>query len=223
MVHKADDKKHSMEKRSIRTLNLIAGWLCLDFSNTLGMHASDMGREFLGSYFDLAEWTNYAGIVTEEEERSLLDRAENLPKEAETVLHKAIELREIIFRVFSSIVKNTAPGEKDISLFNKKLSKVMRQSKLEITESGIEWNVTGNKNTLDWPLNAVIHSAFSLLTSEELGKVKMCADKRGCGWLFVDHSKNRSRRWCDMADCGNLAKQKRYYGRKHTRQILYKE
>jgi predicted RNA-binding Zn ribbon-like protein len=209
-----------MEKRSIRTLNLIAGWLCLDFSNTLGMHASEMGREFLRSYFDLAEWSNCAGIVTEEEERALLDRAKKLPKEAEAVLHKAKELREIIYRVFSSLTKNTAPREKDISLFNKKLSRVMRQSKLEVTESGIEWNVTANKNTLDWPLNAVIHSAFSLLTSEELDKVKMCADERGCGWLFVDHSKNRSRRWCDMADCGNLAKQKRYYGRKHTGLIL---
>lgn len=70
----------------------------------------------------------------------------------------------------------------------------MRQSKFEITESGVEWNFTGNKDTLDWPLNKVIHSAFLLLTQEELEKVKMCADERGCGWLFLDHSKNRSRR-----------------------------
>ena len=208
-----------MEKRSIRTLNFIGGWLCLDFSNTLGMHASEMGREFLRSYFDLVEWSNYAGIITEEEERSLLQSAENLPKEALGVLHEAIELREILFRIFSTIAKNAIPHEKDISLFNKKLSKMMRQSKLKITESGIEWNVAGNKDHLDWPLNLVIHSAFLLLTSEELDKVKMCADERGCGWLFVDHSKNRSRRWCDMADCGNLAKQKRFSGRRHKRKI----
>ncbi len=212
----------SMETRSIRTLRLIGGWLCLDFSNTLGMHASKQGSEFLRSYFDLAEWSNYAGIATDEEERSLLNEAEKSPKEAEDVLQEAKELREIIFRIFSSIAKNTVPQEKDISLFNKKLSRMMRQSKLEIAESGIEWNVKGNINSLDWPLSAVIHSAFMLLTSDEWDKVKMCADERGCGWLFIDYSKNKSRRWCDMEDCGNLAKQKRFYGRRHYRDIPQK-
>ncbi len=201
----------------MRTLKLIGGWLCLDFSNTQGMHATEQGREFLRSYFDLAEWSNYAGIVTDEEERTLLRMSEKSPREAEGVLQDAKELREVIFRIFSSIAKNTVPQDKDISLFNKKLSKMMRLSKLEIAESGIEWNVKGNKNSLDWPLNAVIHSAFMLLTSDEWDKVKMCADERGCGWLFMDHSKNRSRRWCDMKDCGNLAKQKRFYGRRHNR------
>jgi hypothetical protein len=51
------------------------------------------------------------------------------------------ELREIIFQIFSSIAKNVVPQEKDIARFNKKLSRMMRQSKLEIVESGIEWNV----------------------------------------------------------------------------------
>ena len=211
-----------METRNIRTLKLIAGWLCLDFSNTLGMHASELGREFLRSYFDLAEWSNYAGIVTDEEECILLHKAEKSPREAEGVLQEAKELREIIFRIFSSIAKKKVPQEKDISLFNKKLSRMMRQSKLEIAESGIEWNVRGNKNSLDWPLNSVIHSAFMLLTSDERDKIKMCADERGCGWLFIDHSKNRSRRWCDMTDCGNLAKQKRFYGRRQNRKIPHK-
>jgi len=209
-----------MEKRSVRTLKLIAGRLCLDFSNTLGMHAGKMKPEFLRSYFDLAEWSNYAGIITEEEERALLRRAEKSPEQAEAVLQKALELRETIFRIFSSIAEDAVPSEKDLFLFNKKLSRMLRCSKLQITGSGIEWNIAGSKETLDWPLNAVIHSAFLLLTSDEWDKVKMCADERGCGWLFVDNSKNRSRRWCDMADCGNLAKQKRYHGRKHTREVF---
>ena len=183
------------------------------------MHASEHGREFLRSYFDLAEWSHHAGIITAEEERSLLGKAEKSPGEAERVVQKAIVLREIIFRIFSSIAKNALPQEKDLSLFNRKLSKMMRHSKLEIAESGIEWNVKGNKDSLDWPLNSIIHSAFMLLTSHERDRVKMGADKRGCGWLFIDHSKNRSRRWCDMTDCGNLAKQKRFYDRRLKRTI----
>ena len=215
--HNGHDKLRDisfMETRSVRTLKLIAGWLCLDFSNTLGMHASENSKEFLRSYFDLVEWSNYVGIITEEEESTLLYKAKENPSEAEIVWEHAIELREIIFRIFSSIAQNKSPQEKDISKFNKKLSKMMKNSKLKIFESGVEWNMEGNKDSLDWPLNVVIHSAFMLLTSNELDRVKMCADERGCGWLFYDHSKNKSRRWCDMKDCGNLAKQRRLYSRK---------
>lgn len=208
-----------METRSVRTLKLIAGWLCLDFANTLGMHASENTKEFLRSYFDLVEWCNYAGIITPEEERTLLYKAGENPGEAEIVCQHSVELREIIFKIFSSIAQNTFPHEKDISKFNKMLSQVMKNSRLEILESGIEWNVEGNKDSLDWPLNVVIHSAFMLLTSNELDRVKMCADERGCGWLFYDHSKNKSRRWCDMTDCGNLAKQRRFYSRKHKTEM----
>jgi predicted RNA-binding Zn ribbon-like protein len=202
-----------METRSIRTLSLIAGRLCLDFANTLGMHASEQTHEFLRTYFDLVEWSNYAGIITDDEERRLLREAEKNPNDAGRVLQHAIELREIIFNIFSSIAKNTPPLKKDIAKFNKKLSQMMRQSKLEFTESGIAWDVKGSKDSLDGMLNSVIQSAFILLTSNELSRVKICADERGCGWLFFDQSKNRSRRWCAMTDCGNLAKQKRFYGR----------
>lgn len=209
-----------METRSIRTLKLIGGWLCLDFANTLGMQASEHTCEFLRSYFDLVEWSNYAGIITDEEERILLLNAEKYPRAAEKAHQNAIELREAIFQIFSSIARNTSLEEKNLSDFNSMLIKMMQQSKLEIGKSGIVWNIEGDKVALDWPLNVIIHSAFMLLTSIELHKVKMCADKRGCGWLFVDRSKNRSRRWCDMADCGNLAKQKRFHSRKHNREIL---
>jgi predicted RNA-binding Zn ribbon-like protein len=202
-----------METRSIRTLKLIGGWLCLDFLNTAGLHATEHKKEFLRSYFDLVDWFNYAGVITDDDKRRLLDEAEKNPVEAERVLHRAIELREIIFQVFLSISRNTFPRQKDMDRFNKKLSKMMGQSKLELTNKGVEWDTMGNNDSLDWMLNSVIQSAFSLLTSKELDRVKICADERGCGWLFYDNSKNKSRRWCDMTDCGNVAKQKRFHNR----------
>jgi predicted RNA-binding Zn ribbon-like protein len=203
-----------METRSIRTLKLIAGWLCLDFANTLGMHASANTKEFLRSYFDLVEWSNYAGIITGDEERRLLRRAEEIPNEAVRVLHDAIELREIIFNIFSSIARNTTPPKKETAKFNTKLSTMMKHSKLEFNKSGVAWDIKKSEDSLDGMLYSIIQSAFILLTSNELDKVKICEDERGCGWLFFDRSKNKSRRWCDMKDCGNSAKQKRFYNRR---------
>ena len=209
-----------METRSIRTLKLIAGWLCLDFANTLGKHASEHKEEFLRSYFDLAEWSQYAGIITEDEERRLLLKAEESPAEAARVLKEAQELREIIFFIFSSIARNTPPPEEETGKFNRRLSQMMKHSRLEFEKTGVTWDVKRSENSLDMMLDPVIQSAFKLLTSRELKRIKMCADERGCGWLFYDHSKNRSRRWCDMTDCGNLAKQKRFYVRKLKKETM---
>jgi predicted RNA-binding Zn ribbon-like protein len=73
--------------------------------------------------------------------------------------------------------------------------------------------MAGNKAKLDWILCPVIRSAAELLVSEKFRRVKKCADPI-CGWLFLDISRNRSRRWCDMRDCGNRAKASRYYKKK---------
>ena len=40
-------------------------------------------------------------------------------------------------------------------------------------------------------------------------RMKACAADT-CRWAFYDHSRNRSRQWCDMAVCGNRAKARSY-------------
>ncbi|MCB0153982.1 MAG: CGNR zinc finger domain-containing protein, partial [Anaerolineae bacterium] len=59
-------------------------------------------------------------------------------------------------------------------------------------------------------------SAAELLTSDRLNRVGQCAGE-SCGWLFLDTTRNHSRRWCEMEHCGNRAKAKRHYRRRTTR------
>ena len=54
--------------------------------------------------------------------------------------------------------------------------------------------------------------AARLLTSPERERVRECGDAL-CGWLFVDSSRNLSRRWCNMQGCGNRNKARRFYRR----------
>jgi predicted RNA-binding Zn ribbon-like protein len=49
-----------------------------------------------------------------------------------------------------------------------------------------------------------------LLTQGQLDRLGECPS---CGWLFLDTSKNRRRRWCSMATCGSRDKARRYYER----------
>lgn len=60
---------------------------------------------------------------------------------------------------------------------------------------------------------ATARSALGLLGASEADRMKICPN---CKWLFVDHSKNHSRTWCDMAVCGNRAKARLHYHRKRN-------
>jgi predicted RNA-binding Zn ribbon-like protein len=83
-------------------------------------------------------------------------------------------------------------------------------------EDHFDWEWTGQEDRLDallWPVGV---SAAGLLASDDLNRVGECADDRGCGYLFFDTSRNRSRRWCEMRDCGNRAKARRHYRRIRT-------
>jgi predicted RNA-binding Zn ribbon-like protein len=151
--------------------------------------------------------------MTKRDAQTLDHMAANSPSEAEMVLKQAVDLRETIYRIFSTITAGSMPNDVDLVTFNGNLSRASLRSRIIKTKDGLSWDWTGNKDTLDWMLNPIIRSAADLLVSDDLKRVKRCADPR-CGWLFLDVSRNKTRRWCDMKDCGNRAKASRFYQRK---------
>ena len=198
------------KKRDAGTIKLVGGRLCLDFVNSVHCYGcTDLG-EYLNDYQDLIAWSRHAGTITSAEAGTLAAAAAEHPAMADDAYHRAIELREILYSLFLSAVEGSPPDGNDLAAFNNNLSQTMMRSQIIKTNNGFNWDMTGNKANLDWILNPVIGSAADLLVSKELGKLKMCSDPI-CGWLFLDISRNRSRRWCDMRDCGNRAKAKRFY------------
>ncbi len=202
------------DKRESRwRVALIGGSLCLDFANTVDWHASERSVENLNTFDDLLWWSRNAGIITKREAVGLGYMAANSPSEAERALKKAVDLRETIYRMFSAVTVGSLPSDQDLAAFNEDLSGASLRSRIIRTKYGLLWDWTGGKDTLDWMLNPVIRSAADLLVSGDLRRVKKCADLQ-CGWIFLDVSRNKSRRWCDMKHCGNRAKATRFYQRK---------
>lgn len=198
-----------------RNLNLESGRLCLDYANTADWHAGDQPEEQLNSYTDLVEWAKGVGILTEGQAQQLAAAAMDRSAEAADILARAIDLREAIFRIFSAVSRGTSPGEADLAILNEVLSAALGRLHLVSTPDGFGWKWNAGGDNLDQMLWPVAQSAADLLTSAELNRVGQCADAT-CGWLFIDMSRNRSRRWCDMGDCGNRAKARRHYQRKRS-------
>jgi predicted RNA-binding Zn ribbon-like protein len=209
-----DDEETHM---GIGTLNLLGERTSLDFANTADWHASDDPVEYLTSYAALVAWGQHVGILTDRQVQDLLDEAGRRPSEADAIHQRAVALREAIYRIFAAISAGLPAEEEDMALFNAELSRTLARSRVVPSGEGYTWGWTGEKVALDRVLWPVVRDAADLLTSEDLARVGQCADDK-CGWLFLDTSRNQSRRWCSMADCGNRAKARRYYQRSRAAQ-----
>ena len=190
-----------------------AGALCLDFANTAEWHASDQPQEKLNDISDLIAWGEAAGILDEAQARAEARRAEEAPDAAEAELRRAIQLRETIYRIFTANALEDELAPADLARLNEALAQAMARAALRPMAGGFSWSWDADERGVALVRWAAARSAAELLTSDQLDRVRQCADDRGCGDLLVDTSRNRSRRWCSMKTCGNRAKAKRHYAR----------
>lgn len=199
--------------KSADQLKLEAGRLCLDFANTLDWRGSEHPIELLPTYADLVAWAQKIGLLNEDAARLLADRAGQHPRMADAALEKARTLREATHAIFVAVAHGGAPRQVDLDTVIAALAEMLNRSRLVKSDAGFLWDWGGSEDDLDQIVWWVVQSATEVMTSDELLRVGECADDRGCGWLFFDTSKNRTRRWCSMRGCGNRAKAKRHYER----------
>ena len=188
------------------------GRLCLDFVNTAGGTRADP-KEHLHSYFDLVSWGRQAGVLDDRDAQRLTQAAKRRPDDAARTHAEAIELREAMFRILSGAPSCRPQRPEDMHVFNATLSRALAQVRLEPTAEGCVRVWAGETDALDRMLWPVLRSAMDVLTSEEERTRVHTCESPTCDWLFLDTSRNRSRRWCDMKSCGNRAKARRYYER----------
>jgi predicted RNA-binding Zn ribbon-like protein len=196
---------------------IIAGELCLDFINTLDNRpVLQQRQELVPTYPDLLEWALQAGGISRAQHAALERQAEFHPKQAEAVRLRSVELRECLFRMISAITRDRRAPADDLQTLNTYVREALAHLELHPVRRGyrLEWeHALTNLDSVLWP---IVRSASNLLTGEDLKYVRECGAGT-CRWLFVDRSKNHSRRWCDMKLCGNRIKARKFYRRQAAR------
>lgn len=201
--------------RADHDVEFVGGSLALDFANTLGGTHTAPTHEHLVEYADLVEFGRLAGSLSPTYARRLLDEAARQPARAASVLRRATSLREAIWRVFDAIAKEERADPSDLAALHEQELAALSHARLQQTGSGVTYGWSDDL-LLDRPLWAIARSAGDLLRSnDDLGRVRECGSAT-CEWLFIDKSRNHTRRWCDMKDCGNAAKVRRYRQRQRA-------
>jgi predicted RNA-binding Zn ribbon-like protein len=198
--------------RTLETLELVGGALCLDFANTVNSRVNTE-HDYLTQYSDLVGWANKVGLLSVAQINQLLKRATQNMEGAEKILEKARKIRELLYRLFSSAANASEPDKEDKEIFVGEYGEAVSHGQLtkDDTHYRTAWKLDESFDAVLWP---IVYSAGELLLSEELSHVKECP---GCSWLFLDTSKNQSRRWCSMNTCGVRDKMRRYHKRQRTK------
>jgi predicted RNA-binding Zn ribbon-like protein len=190
------------------------GWLCLDFANIVEGRNTPRPEEHLHTYQELVWWAADTGVLDGPRAARLRERAAADPGAAAQRLAAAIELREAVFRTFRAAATGVRPPDPDLATIQSRYADALRQGRLDWSGEQPRWIWPGDD--LDQPAWAVAVSAVELATRGPLHRVKVCAADEGCAGLFVDTTKNNSRRWCDMAGCGNEVKFRRQTERRRA-------
>jgi predicted RNA-binding Zn ribbon-like protein len=171
-------------------LELAGGNLALDLANTRDGHAP--ARDYLETSADLVAWARHAGGLEIDADAAALDRV--------------LALRETVDTIFRTVARRDGappPG----ALADLVAAHAAHPGRLV---------AAGGRFELAWDrdiVGPVAAAAVDLLRGDELDRLQVC---EACPWLFLDLSRNRSRRWCSMNVCGGTLKMRRYRERKRA-------
>jgi len=180
----------------------------LAFINTLSSRPLAEPVERLVSYDALVDWAREQHLVSGAAAERLLAEAKKHPHQAALVLSRAREFREALNGLAAAIDAGRQPPADVLSTISDGLAAAYANGRLVPHEGTLQW-VAGAEDDLERIVWEIGRAAGRLVVSPRLGRVRACA-AGDCGWWFVDDTKNRSRRWCDMTLCGNREKLRRF-------------
>lgn len=204
-----------MQESGVAGLRLIGGHAALDLVNTVGARRGRIGGDYLATYDDLLLWASRQGLLAEADASALRAMAQANPAGSGAALERLKRLREGLWRIWASMSDGGAADLADLGLLTGEVAAAQPARSLAWTGSGYKWRWTDAAG-LDAVTARVAVSAAELLVGQHLHRVREC-EGRNCGWLFLDTTRNATRRWCSSEECGSLARVTRFRAKRKTK------
>jgi predicted RNA-binding Zn ribbon-like protein len=186
---------------------LVAGHPVLDFVNTLDWRFRSTGpAELISGYDDLLRFAEQCRLLSRSEAQRI--RVTVQPRVCRRVFASARRFREMLAAVLYSAIDNRPPASVSLQGLSSYFHDAQDARILSWREGRLVWTFN-RRHAPEFPLWKLSIEAAALLASERSSKIRACSNPE-CRWLFLDTSRNHSRRWCDMRLCGNRIKARRF-------------
>jgi predicted RNA-binding Zn ribbon-like protein len=176
---------------------LHGGAPALDFINTIDPRFGSDAVDLLSSPETLSRWAQFAGL------------ADNVGVHRRG-FRRALSVRATLDAIFRAVAEGRKPRRRDLTRLRNAYLAVLTRARLADAPGGLQWELPASAG-VDALLLPVLTSALELLQGPP--RIRQCLAEH-CGWLFIDTTKNASRKWCSMDPCGNRDKMRRYRARK---------
>ena len=191
--------------------DLAGGHPALDLVNSLdNRFRADGPNEMLEGFEELVRFMQETALISADQAQRLKQQPNNSAAAARA-LEAVKELREASAAVLYAVAKDKAPPPQDLQTLERYFQQADRQRHL-CWDKRASWQWNDDESNPDLTVWILAQSVRELLFSEQLEQMRTC-DMDTCRWLFLDTSKNHSRRWCNMKVCGNRAKARRFQAR----------
>lgn len=189
------------------TYKLVGGQSSLDLVNTLAWPGTDREHDWLDPTTNLTVWASEIGLIDEETRRHLDEAVHADLEKTGADLAAVRRIRDVLRSALKPIAAGSKTSRQEIEQLDTLLGAVCARRRIDPITLRWSWVPP---TTLEEMLAPVIWNAGEVLTGIDSKRIGRCPS---CDWLFHDTTRNRSRRWCDMADCGSRNKALRYYHR----------
>jgi predicted RNA-binding Zn ribbon-like protein len=193
--------------RSIAGIELEGGHVALDFVNTVHAWTDTAPRDYWASPADLVAWHQRLGLLSPASADAFAALA---PAAGRRLLARARETRHELHALFAGIAATGRAAPAALAWLDGVLARMAPFRHLEPSGAGAAWSVRPDPSRPASLLAPVLYAAAGLVTEADFGRVRACPPPDGCGWLFLDTSRNGRRTWCSMKTCGNAAKVRRF-------------
>ena len=192
----------------VKAFQLLAGNTALDLANTLDFRFRESGPdELLATYDDLLRFTRQSELTP----ARLMKHLGGSAAKRTRVLARVKELREALASVAYALAGETPPVAADLAILEVHFKEAAAERNLSFDQDRLVWHWPPNR-TVRFPLWLLQQEAAELLLFDRAAHIRTCAAD-SCRWLFLDTTKNHTRRWCDMKVCGNRMKARKFQAR----------
>ncbi len=193
------------------TYKVIGGALCFDFSNTISYRNRPKPHEWLDTIENFEAWCQIVKVLNSSEAELLRKEMDQNIDKASTKITFLKEFRDVIYRLFSSIVDNESPKNEDLKFLNELTKQRIGRREIKFDDGRFIFSHDNSLSFFERVVHEIYNATIHGLTQMDIKRIKKCTS---CEWLFYDTSKNLSRKWCVMEDCGNRDKVNRFNKRK---------